>query len=88
LQPLKKLKGIRDVRIFGAMAVAEALPLKTNVDINDVRAFFVKHGVWLRPFYSQNGTIAIYTMPPFVIKEKDLIKITNAIKLFAEEFCS
>ncbi len=88
LQPLKKLKGIMDVRILGAMAVAEALPLKTNVDINDVRAFFVKQGVWLRPFYSQNSTIAIYTMPPFVIKEKDLIKITNAIKLFADEFCS
>jgi adenosylmethionine---8-amino-7-oxononanoate aminotransferase len=88
LQPLKNLKGIKDVRVLGAMAVAEATNLNNNININDVRAFFVKQGVWLRPFRSQDGTIAIYTMPPFVIKKAELIKITNSIKLFAEEFCS
>ena len=41
----------------------------------ELRQEFVKHGVWLRPF----GDI-IYLMPPLVIEENDLLKITSVIE--------
>jgi adenosylmethionine-8-amino-7-oxononanoate aminotransferase len=63
---------VKDVRVLGAIGVVE-VDLEWE-DILELRKDFVKEGIWLRPF----GNV-IYIMPPLVIKEVDLIKITNAI---------
>jgi adenosylmethionine-8-amino-7-oxononanoate aminotransferase len=39
----------------------------------------VKHGVWVRPFRD-----LIYTMPPYVIVEDDLARVTGAMVAAAQ----
>lgn len=72
LEKCRSLPIVKDVRILGAIGVVEA-DLKWK-DVLDLRRDFVKEGIWLRPF----GDV-VYVMPPLVIKEADLVKITNAI---------
>lgn len=71
LSPCKKMPGVRDVRVFGAIGVVE---MKSQVDLPKVQAEFVKRGVWVRPF----GKL-IYVMPPFVIKKSELDFLTKQI---------
>ena len=71
LQPLQGMPNVEDVRVLGAIGVVE---LKNPVDMAWIQAAFVREGVWVRPF----GRL-VYTMPPFVIQEKELRKLTKAL---------
>jgi adenosylmethionine-8-amino-7-oxononanoate aminotransferase len=74
LKDLKNSNKVIDVRVLGAIGVIEI-----DSDFEEMlylREFFASEGVWLRPFAN-----VIYIMPPLVISKKDLLKITNTIKL-------
>jgi adenosylmethionine-8-amino-7-oxononanoate aminotransferase len=71
LRKCESLKIVKEVRILGAIGVVE---LKKNVDLAWMSKEFVKEGVWVRPFLN-----LVYIMPPFVIDEQELIKLSSAI---------
>jgi adenosylmethionine-8-amino-7-oxononanoate aminotransferase len=71
LSACRKMPGVVDVRSLGAIGVVE---LRKPVDMKVVQPAFVERGVWLRPF----GRL-VYTMPPFIMKEADLSRVTGAI---------
>ena len=73
LEKCRALPTVKDIRVLGAIGVVEVSGFEIN-DIFKLREDFVKEGIWLRPF----GDV-IYVMPPLVIKEADLVKITDAI---------
>lgn len=76
LSPLKTNEKVADVRILGAIGVVEMVD---NIDIEETQNQLIKNGVWLRPY----GKL-LYTIPPFVINDDELLKITNAIKAIVE----
>lgn len=66
------LEGVKDVRVLGAIGVVE---MKEPVDVEALQTYFVReHGVWIRPFAS-----LIYIMPPYIIPEDELQRVTHAI---------
>ena len=71
LEPCRTMDTVQDVRVLGAIGVVE---LKNAVDMNVVQPLFVDAGVWVRPF----GKL-VYLMPPFIIDNKDLEKLTTAV---------
>jgi adenosylmethionine-8-amino-7-oxononanoate aminotransferase len=71
LEPCRGLPRVADVRVLGAIGVVE---LDRPVDVEKATRLFVERGVWLRPF----GNI-IYTIPPYVIDERELSQVTGAI---------
>ncbi len=71
LEPARELPGVSDVRVLGAIGVVQ---LGQEVDVAAVTAAAVEHGVWLRPFRD-----LIYTMPPYVISDEDLVAVTEAV---------
>ena len=71
LQPCRGLAGVRDVRVKGAVGVVQ---LTREPKLEPLRARFVRHGVWVRPF----GDV-IYLMPPFVVGQRDLKILTAAV---------
>jgi adenosylmethionine---8-amino-7-oxononanoate aminotransferase len=70
LEPARKLPGVRDVRVKGAIGVIE---LET-LDRNAMRQRLIDRGVWIRPF----GNI-VYTTPPLTISDADLSTLTRAM---------
>jgi adenosylmethionine---8-amino-7-oxononanoate aminotransferase len=71
LEPARALPGVRDVRVLGAIGVVQ---LERDVDVAAASAAAVEHGVWRRPFRDR-----IYTMPPYVIDERELGAVTEAV---------
>ncbi len=71
LAPARELPGVADVRVLGAIGVVQ---LDHEVNIATATAAAVERGVWLRPFRD-----LIYTMPPYVIGEDDLARVTRAV---------
>jgi adenosylmethionine-8-amino-7-oxononanoate aminotransferase len=71
LEPARDLVGVSDVRVLGAIGVVQ---LEHDVDIVAATRIAVERGVWLRPFRD-----LLYTMPPYVIDEADLARVTAAI---------
>jgi len=71
LSPCRNLEQVQDVRILGAIGVVE---LNEPVNMETIQPAFVKQDVWIRPF----GKL-IYLMPPYIIKEDDLLKLTDAV---------
>jgi len=71
LAECRKIPGVVDVRVLGAIAVVE---LDCPVDMMDLPYQFVEQGVWVRPF----GRL-IYLMPPYVIDDADILTLTRAV---------
>jgi adenosylmethionine-8-amino-7-oxononanoate aminotransferase len=72
LEPARELPGVVDVRVLGAIGVVQR---DREVDVAAATAAAVERGVWLRPFRD-----LIYTMPPYVIGEDDLARVTGAVR--------
>jgi adenosylmethionine-8-amino-7-oxononanoate aminotransferase len=72
LEPCRKLPGVKDVRVKGAIGVVE---LERIDDLNALRQRFVAEGVFIRPF----GTV-VYLTPAFTIAEAELAKLTEAVQ--------
>ncbi|MFP6775162.1 MAG: adenosylmethionine--8-amino-7-oxononanoate transaminase [PS1 clade bacterium] len=77
LTQLKSDKSVRDVRVIGAIGVVE---LYDNIRMEETQNRLIEMGVWLRPY----GKL-LYTMPPFITSNKELYKITDAIKTVVHE---
>ena len=71
LLPLQKQKSVSDVRVIGAIGVIE---FESPLDMKLVQENLIENGVWLRPY----GKL-LYTMPPYVINDVELLTITKAM---------
>jgi len=71
LEPARPLRGVRDVRVLGAIGVVE---LDGPVDVVAASAAAVDLGVWLRPFRN-----LVYTMPPYITDDEDVTRICAAV---------
>ena len=71
LAACKEAPDVADVRVLGAIGVIEMI---APVDVERLQTEWAARGVWLRPF----GKL-IYTMPPYVISESELTRVTDAI---------
>ena len=71
LLPLKSNETISDVRVIGAIGIIE---FKQPLDMRSTQERLIGEGVWLRPY----GKL-LYTMPPFIISEDELKRITQAM---------
>ena len=67
----RPLRGVRDVRVLGAIGVIQTDGL---LDIARATAAAVERGVWLRPFRD-----LVYTMPPYIADPADIDHITAAM---------
>jgi adenosylmethionine-8-amino-7-oxononanoate aminotransferase len=71
LAPCRQYASVTEVRVLGAIGVVE---LDRPVDMKAIQPRFVEAGVWVRPF----GRL-VYLMPPFIIDDRDLASLTNAV---------
>ncbi len=71
LAPCRDFKGVKDVRVKGAIGVVE---MKKIEDLNTLKKRFVDAGVWVRPFNN-----IVYLTPALTISEGDLAQLTGAI---------
>ncbi len=71
LKPCEQMCGVADVRVKGAIGVVQLNA--TQADMFNMREACIKEGVWLRPYND-----IIYIMPPLVITDEELTKLTNA----------
>ncbi|QZY53708.1 adenosylmethionine--8-amino-7-oxononanoate transaminase [Crassaminicella profunda] len=71
---LKDLKSekIKDIRVMGACACIEVYDAK---DLQGFSQFAYNNGVWNRTFLN-----FMYTMPPYIIEEEELLKIVEVFK--------
>jgi len=72
LGPCLGMKGVRDVRVRGAIGVVE---LDAIADLNDLKRRFVEEGVWVRPFRN-----IVYLTPALTIDDADLNALTGAVR--------
>jgi adenosylmethionine-8-amino-7-oxononanoate aminotransferase len=71
LAPCRGMRGVKDVRVKGAIGVVE---MERIADVNVLRARFVEQGVFVRPF----GNV-IYLTPSLTVAADELAKLTGAI---------
>ena len=71
LSKCNELDCVKSVRVLGAIGVVETVK---PVNLPIIQKLFVEQGVWIRPF----GKL-IYLMPPYIISERELEKLTNTI---------
>ena len=71
LKPCRSLRGVKDVRVQGAIGVVE---MERIDNLDGLRARFVEEGVFVRPF----GNV-IYLTPAFTIAADELDAVTRAI---------
>ena len=72
LLPLESSPKVAGVRVLGAFAVVETTEA---VDVRAWQELALNRGVWLRPF--QNF---VYLMPPYIIQEPELARLTDTIR--------
>jgi adenosylmethionine---8-amino-7-oxononanoate aminotransferase len=72
LAPCRGLRGVRDVRVKGAIGVVELDRIR---DLDALRRRFLGEGAWIRPF----GNI-VYLTPSFTIGADQLSILTGAIR--------
>ncbi|CAL4322603.1 Adenosylmethionine-8-amino-7-oxononanoate aminotransferase [Buchnera aphidicola (Protaphis terricola)] len=72
LLPLINHPRVIDVRVLGAIGVVECSKF---INLELIQNFFVKNGVWIRPFRK-----LIYIVPPYIISIEDLKKLIYIIK--------
>lgn len=72
LEPCRKMQGVVDVRVRGAIGVVE---MEQAIDTARMSARFVEEGVWIRPM----GRV-VYLTPAFMISEADLDCLTAAVQ--------
>ncbi|KAJ3382124.1 hypothetical protein HDU84_004598 [Entophlyctis sp. JEL0112] len=71
LEPAQKFQSVAEVRVLGAIGVVE---VRRDVDMGEIQKRFVELGVWVRPF----GKL-VYLMPPFIVSEEQLRRLTDAV---------
>jgi len=72
LEPCRTLRGVKDVRVKGAIGVVE---LDHIGNLNALRQRFITEGVFIRPF----GNI-VYLTPAFTIAEDELAQLMDAVR--------
>jgi adenosylmethionine-8-amino-7-oxononanoate aminotransferase len=72
LEPCRKLAGVKDVRVKGAIGVVE---LDRIGDLDVLRQRFIAEGVFVRPFDN-----IVYLTPAFTIGEDDLDRLIEAVR--------
>lgn len=72
LLPCKNLPGVKDARVLGAIGVLE---MEGNVNTEKLQQYFVREGVWIRPFAR-----LIYVMPPYIASNEDVELLTRAMR--------
>ena len=72
LAPCRALQGVRDVRVMGAVGVVELDGIR---HLDTLKAAFVAHDVWVRPFRR-----VVYLTPALTITPEELSHLTHAIR--------
>ncbi len=71
LAPCRELPQVEDVRVLGSIGVMETT---RPVNMAAMQDFFVRRGVWIRPFNR-----LVYVMPPYVSPREDVERLCAAM---------